>query len=266
MKTGGGDPPVRWVHAWPDGERPHFRIGRRGSDLVAEWPGFATLSTDRSGNRCEYQVDEETVNPSIAAKFYAGRVRGLLRHLQGELTCHGAAVTLGGTGVLFLGPSGAGKSSLVAALCAHHAAEFVADDATAILLDPPRIARLETHHWLVPDSPAERERCWKLPAAPLRLAERPSPLGGVVILEFDQRSTAARLEPLRGRTVFETLNSSAIRFIVDEPVVALHDFHQIATLAREVPVFRLIRPRGRVLQDAALVVQQVRGWRPGSAG
>jgi hypothetical protein len=252
---------VRWVRSWPHEERPRFRVGRSGSDLVADWPGVATLITDRSGARCDYRVVERALPPDLAAKLYAGQVRGLLRHLDGELTFHASAVALDQVGVLFIGGSGAGKSSLAAALCTRHGAEFFSDDAAGVLLDPPRLQRLETDHWLLPEaatalglgSPLGRD---KRPWAPTRMAQHPARLAAIVLLGFTEWGRGARrLEPLRGTAVFQALNAAAFRFIVDEPAVARRDLDQIAALAAQVPSFRLDRspsPAG-LLQDSTLI-------------
>jgi hypothetical protein len=256
---------IRWVRAWPDPERPRFRVGRLGADLIADWPGVATLAANRAGTRCDYRLVGDALAPAVAAKFHAGQVRGLLRHLQGELTLHAAAVALDGAGVLLVGDSGAGKSSLAAALCSHHGADFIADDIAGIVLGPPRVVRLETHHWLLPQSRAvlglgTAEAAAKEPSTPARLAVEPARLVAIVLLDFDDRASAAALTPRTGRAVFAALNGAAIRFVVDEPGVALHDFDQIASLAAEVPSFRLSRPRsaGGLLGDAALVRQRLR--------
>jgi hypothetical protein len=187
----------------------------------------------------------------IVDKFQRGQVRALLRHLQGELTFHGAAAALEGRCVALLGASEAGKSSTAAALGKYRSAQFLTDDITPIVDREGSlfVVPYETHHWLTSDSIGSlgmgsgRDDSQKRPLPPTLRAVEPAELALVVQLEFDSQVEGPRLRALTGRAVFEALNHSAIRFIVDDQAVALHDFKRISELARQVPVFELRRPR-----------------------
>jgi hypothetical protein len=255
---------VRWVRAWPDDEHPEFRVGRLGSDLVAEWPGFARLRTNRSGSSVDCWIAEQTVPPAVIEKFRKGAVRGLLRHLTGDLTLHGAAVALDERAVVLLGRSGTGKSSTAAALCAGASSLFLADDMAAVTIEDNRITitPMETFHWLtveaaraleisVPDSDR------KQPVLPVRAAGQPVPLAVLVVLEFDEEASGSRVRQLKGQAVFEALTHAAVRFVLDEGPVALHDLNQVWAVATQVPVFEL--RRSCAIDGLARDVEKIRG-------
>jgi hypothetical protein len=243
---------VRWVRAWPDDDRPEFRIGRIGSDLVAEWPGFASLRTNRSGTQSEHRFIDPSIDPTLAAKFQRGQVAALLRHLRGGLSLHAAAAAKEGEGVVLLGSSQVGKSSTIAGLCRHRGAEFLADDIAAFVTHAGtfRVLPVETHHWLASDSiqtlglDGASDDWDKNPIAPTVVAAAPARVAAIIKLEVDDSVTGPRLSPMRGRTVFEALSRSAIRFVVDEMPTALHDFETMAELAAQAPVYELRRPTG----------------------
>jgi hypothetical protein len=242
---------ITWVRAWPDESRPEFRIGRLGEDVVAEWVGFATLRSDRTGTRCEFRLAEGVTDPMIADKFHRGQVQGLLRHLRGGLTIHGSAASLRDATIVLIGGSGVGKSSLIAQLCHKYSAKFVGDDTTVIEMGPAEVRafRLDEHHWLDAESSLAlgidvKEGRWKQPIAPAFPVSSSAELAAVVNLRFDDSLPGPQLERLHGESVFRTLTMAALRFVVDEERVMLHDFEQIAELASRVPTFDLSRPRG----------------------
>jgi len=234
--------PIRWIQAWPNASNPEFRVGRVGKDLIAEWVGLATLRSDRTGTHSEFRLARD--------KFHRGQVRALLRHLHGGLTMHASAAAIDDVAIGFLGPSGSGKSSTVAMLCQRHGAAFVSDDTTAIDItrEGATAVPLETHSWL----PAESLRAlglpmlagrWKAAVSPARLAQGPVALAAVIKLEFDGGIDKPELTHLGGQTAFQALTTSAIRFVLDEQDVTLHDFRQISELATRIPVYELRRPR-----------------------
>jgi len=242
---------VQWVRAWPDDERPEFRIGRSGDDLIAEWVGFATLRSNRSGTRAEYRVDDPCASPEIVEKVGRGQVRALLGHLQGKLSFHGAAAAIDGNAFLILGGSGAGKSSTAAALCALGLADFVADDTAPVEIRDGSawIDRVEADHWL-PDDTARAlghgpsGSRFKQRLAPPSSTQKATRLITIVKLEFDDDLSHPSVRQLAGQEVFHALTTSMLRFVLDEAAVALRDFEQLTSLATIVPVFELKRPRG----------------------
>jgi hypothetical protein len=252
MLMSGWEDQVQWVHAWPNSEQPEFRVGRIGQDLVAEWPGFASLRSDRAGTRSEHRFNDPSVDPMIAAKFQRGQVAALLRHLRGELSLHAAAAEIAGRSVVLLGESNAGKSSTIAGLSKYRAARFLADDIAALIVDDGifQVRPTETHHWLAPDSidtlgletPSQD---WdKHPIMPVMTAAHPAEIAVIVKLGVDAGAPAPQLSRLHGGAVFELLSSSAIRFVLDEERTALRDFQTMAELAAQAPVFELRRPPG----------------------
>jgi hypothetical protein len=226
-------------------------VGRIGQDLVAEWPGFASVRANRSGTRIDYRLLDASIDPWVADKFERGHVRALLRHLEGELTFHGSAAALDGRAVVFLGDSEAGKSSTTAALCKYRSAMFLADDVVPIMAggDAFSVVPMETHHWLSPEAIASLGLdgspigSRKIPVLPTLASTAPVELALIVRLTFDGELKRPQARRLTGGAVFEVLSTSAVRFVVDERETALHDFQQMAELAAHVPIFDLSRPR-----------------------
>jgi hypothetical protein len=266
------DDQVRWVRAWPDGDTPQFRVGRIGQELVAEWPGFASLRANRSGTRTEYRLLDTSIDPWVAEKFERGQVRALLRHLGGELTFHGSAAALDGRAVILLGDSEAGKSSTTAALCKYRSANFLADDVVPVASDGDAfsVVPMETHHWLSPDAIASLDMtgshvgATKIPVLPTLASAEPVELALIVRLTFDGGLKRPQARRLTGGSVFEVLSTSAVRFVVDEREAALHDFQQMSELAAHVPIFDLSRPRAiEFLEPSAHLIGDLLDQRQG---
>jgi hypothetical protein len=238
-----------WLQTWdkPGGAR--FRIGRHGTDLVADWEGLATLRVSRVRH-------ELTIAPNVsvadADKLRNGPARALLRHLQGGVTLHGSSVEIGGSAIAFLGPSGSGKSTAAAHACAHLGARLLADDLVAIDVGDGAayVSSSEAAHWLLPDSRSALGFLLGDTEAKVPVAARPerrqsgvsAPLKALITLEFDDEAEPST-EPIVGTDAFEALNAGYVRFAIDDPVIALGDLDQIARLSAQVPVFRLVRPR-----------------------
>jgi hypothetical protein len=264
---------VKWIHSWPDGAEPRFRVGRVGADLIAEWVGFAQLRVDRDGNRSELTFQQSDVHPAAVAKLEKGHVQGLLRHLQGRLTVHGSGVVLGGHAILLTGNSGSGKSSMGAALCLRHGAQFVADDMAAIEMELKgfSLGRLEDSHWLLDDAAqalgleAGNHVDEKQSLAAGRLARGPAPLRLIVQLAFDDALDHPEVRRVEGHEAFELISRSAVRFVLDEPSTTLRDFEQVASLAASVPIFVLSRPAGieNLNRDIATILELLRAQRVG---
>lgn len=238
---------VRWIREWTVKGRLAYRVGRSGDELVAEWPGFAVLLTDRMGEHARF-ITAPDADPEIVSKFCRGLVNALLRHARGELTLHASAVERDGRALLCVGDSGAGKSSLAFAACRLDGVNLVSDDTAALLLRNG-IAEIEPTEdvcWLSGEALALTSASHVARKAPVATARRATSLSrvcAVVSLVFDDARSVPRLRKVLGTEAFALLARSMFRLICDDPEVDLRDFGQLSALAAAVDVFELRRPR-----------------------
>lgn len=226
----------------------NFRIGRAGSDLVAEWAGHCTLRANRSGTSFDLTPAPDA-NPELIAKLHKGLARALVRHLQGKLTLHASAVSIRGRLVACFGESETGKSTTVAHLAQRPGVVFFADDTAAIefCAKAVEVVPSETMSWLLPAAHAalgfgETTRKTAVPHA--QVATQSEPLVALFHLAFDDRLPGPRVRRLHGQEALSRLLRAAVRFIIDEPAAQLQEFEQLQAVIRAVPVFELARPRG----------------------
>ncbi len=262
---------VRWLAEHADNGDVSFRVGCDGDDVIAEWLGLARLVARRDGSASRLEI-EAGADPRAVAKIERGSVRLLLRHLNGELALHGAAVALGSRAVVLLGRSGDGKSTLAAWLCMRRGAELLADDAIAIEeigdnREPalggqfvPRWAVLpaERDHWLDEaaraavglDAPGHAVTVpGKAPVAAARSGSGATALHGFVALVFSD-VPAPRWTRLRDVDAIAMLVPQAVRFVLDDPAAQRRELDRLAMLVETVPVYRLERSRDLAQLDA----------------
>jgi hypothetical protein len=242
-----GNEYVRWLHQWPDGAPPAFRLGRAGDELVAEWVGVGTLRASLDGTCSRFSSSPRAAAPHIEERLRE-HVAALLRHLQGGITFHASSVARGDTALAFLGESGAGKSTLAAKLCADERMELLADDTTALSLDGGviRVVPTERHHWLRADiaramglDPGEHA---KVPREASRAAVAPVRLRAVVALTFGEgEGGGPALRRVRGADAFALLSRALFRFALDVPDALVRELDALSWVAREVPLFELRR-------------------------
>lgn len=239
---------TRWLAEYGDDGNVAFRIGRDGETFVAEWIGLATLVARRDGGA--ELIAAPGADPQDFEKIRRGGSRLLLRHLEGKLAMHGAAVEIDGRAVILLGRSGQGKSTLAAHACAHASATLLADDAVALDREPTGwlVAPLEENHWL--DEGARRAldlplvEGGKAPVRAPRVATRPVPLVAFVDLVFADIATP-RLARVEGTiAALAALVPQVVRFVLDEPDAQRHELEVLSDLVATIPVLCLARPRG----------------------
>jgi hypothetical protein len=241
---------MKWLARYETEGRDAFRIGRDGAELVAEWPGVMTLRAQRDGSRHSYEPAPDADAHAIA-KIRRGTGRALLRHLVGDLSLHGGAAAIEGTGIVLLGRSGQGKSTLTAALCAQAGAELYADDIVVVEHVDDRwwIGPAESEHWL--DGPARRalglpadgpDATEKSPVPATRFGDAMATLTLLVDLVFgDVR--APELTPLSELEAVAQLVPQVARFVLDEPEVHRRELDVLGRIVHRVPMVRLTRPR-----------------------
>ncbi len=208
------------------------------------------------------EVDPDpSAAPEDVLLYLTGAMLGVILHLRGAFPLHASCVTLasGGGGIAFAGPSGAGKSTLVSAFL-NRGGELVTDDVAVLF----QSGAGQTHAW-----PGARRvklddgslSVLKHPKAEERGLERaggnrgkfhvavegplpqPTPVAKVYILHEEEGPV--RTENLSG--------VDAVAALVEQTYLLAYAsglgrgsqcFRLAAEVARNVPVVRLIRPRG----------------------
>lgn len=252
-----------WLAEHTETLRPTFRIGRSGSELVAEWMGTVRLVVKRDGSNPRFFEEPGAYGPNIE-KIRRGSARVLLRHLEGKFSLHGACVGDAGRAVVLLGRSGQGKSTIAAWLCERGLSLF-ADDAIALerSMDGYDVEPFETNHWLEPSAiealgwrvPGD----WKAPVECKRAGKSNARIIGIVELVYVDELRSPRLVRIeRTLDAMTTIVPQVVRFVLDEPEVQRRELETLAWLFDTTPFYRLERPRGFAhLAAAASLLQDL---------
>lgn len=263
---------VRWIHEERTDDAVTFRAGKRGSEMVADWPGFARLTCARDGTATHFAPAAGASRRKIG-KLRRGQVRALLRDLSGGLALHASAVAIDGRGVLFLGSDGAGKSTAAAELCLRFGAQMFADDAASLEVGAAGVFVLpgEAEHWLTREScavlgiPSRRGGATGDDKRNVRasiVSLEPCPLSLVVALRFDPSITAGALRPLRGSEAARWLLDAAVRFDVEDAAARRRELEQLTAVYRHAPIFELVRGTGAPGDVATFVLGELAGRKP----
>jgi hypothetical protein len=228
------------------------RIGRKGADLIAEFPQIGTLTASRDGLQVRFE-QSAGAPPSAVQKCRETVVDALVRHLQGKITLHGAAVATSDRAIAVIGPSGSGKSTIAATLCTGSNVQLVADDTVALELPetndcsgPVEVVATQARVWLLPDACLALgfgPQSQKVPVSFETHAFARLSLDAVVALVFDETARRPTLRRLRGQEAFAELAGSVIRFLIDEPEAQQREFDQLRLLMEKCQVFELRRAR-----------------------
>jgi hypothetical protein len=254
---------VRWIHEVKVDGALAFRAGKRGAELIAQWPGRGTLTCGRDGSAATFAAASGASGRAVG-KLQRAQVRGLLRDLEGQLAVHASAVAVEGRAVLFLGSDGAGKSTAAAEMCLLHGAEMFADDAALLDVGPGGVTLVpsEDDHWLTSDScralgvdtgqgeSVHGKRDLRAPS----VAREPQPLALVVILRFDPSVTVASVQPLRGSDAARWLLEAVIRFDVEDGAARRRELEQLTAVYESAPFLDLVRPMRTPVGVAGFVI------------
>jgi len=233
--------------------------------IVMRPPGVGKF-TLRSGNAIFFQPDSTGNDFSLLELFLTGSLLSLLLYQRGLLVLHGSVVRIHNRVIAFLGHSGSGKSSAAAA-CYRQGHPLFADDITALDLScgtplvQPGFPRLKVH---AETAEALRLSIQSLPpvhpdlhdefALPLgeQFCTEEEPLSTVYLLEDGKQVEIEKLTPVRA--LVELLQHA-------QPTRHGHNggakqFEQLSMLVRQVPIFRLRRPRNlKLLQQLPQVIE-----------
>ena len=256
---------VIWLSEQRVGSSLVARIGRRGNDLLAEFPGTGVLTVNLKSSRASFEPARGAHELALK-KINASLVAALLRHLRGGLTLHGSATSIGESAVAFVGPSGAGKSTMAAALCARPDTQLVADDTVAFELDDDPSSSVEVdvsptqaEAWLLPDALRflgfQGDGSEKIPVSLRNPTNTRLSLRAIVGLVFDARAHQPTMRSLRGHEAFQLLSSSVIRFVIDDPAAQAREFEQLRRVAQCCKIWELRRPRS--LRDLETSIELV---------
>lgn len=239
--------PVSWVADARAGDRLHMRVGRAGTDHVAEWPGLMVLVVPPEGE--PEARPAPGADPRTVARLQRGLGAALVRQARGGFSLHAAVVARGGHALALVGESGAGKSSAAAALCAFHGCELLCDDIAPLALDHDGVDVLAADgaHSLDARAAAvlglavtSRQADGKLSAA-ARGAHRPARLAAIVNLCVAERGPPS-LERMRGGQALACLVDGVVRLVVDDPELQKRELVLLDRLCSMVPVWELSRP------------------------
>lgn len=241
---------VVWIHDVREGGVLRYRMGRRGSALVAEWPRIATLTCSESGRHA--QLLPAPGCPRGALEKLRGVVKAMLGDLRGGIAIHASAVRLGGQGILLLGDAGAGKSTAATQLCREHRARLLADDAALLEVRAGvmRIVPTEHSHYLTPASaaalgvrlPRARLASGKARVRPEVVGQRPARVAAVVALRFDDKLRSALVRRLSGAHAALRLLSAMFRFDVEN---RRRELERVSSLYEQASFLEISRPRAQ---------------------
>jgi len=223
------------------------------------------------------------VDPDAGAKgedlrlYLTGAMLGTILHQRGAFPLHASCVALNGVGVALAGRSGSGKSTLVAAMV-NRGASFVTDDiavvvslgaeggfavwpgAARVKLDQIGLAALPSPFRNLEPAGGTRGK-FHVPMNSPTDWTSPVPLSRIYLLTYGEGP--ARVERLTGL--------DAISAVVDETYFLTYAramgltaqvFQLAATVARILPVMRLIRPRGLEHLPAVVDLLELDGRNP----
>lgn len=251
MSKGRAPPSVRWIHQVKVDGTLTYRAGKRGTGLIAQWPGLGTLTCGRAGEAASFAPVAGASERTIA-KLQRAQVRGLLRDLTGGLTVHASAVSVAGRAVLFIGPNGAGKSTAAAEMCLRHGAMMFADDAASLEVGPSGayVAPYEKDHCLTHDSCSslgilpgkDATSVHKYDLRATNVAIEPHPLALIVALRFDPSINSTVVTPLRGVDAARLLLEAVIRFDLEDGPARRRELDQLMTIYRGALFLEIVRP------------------------
>jgi hypothetical protein len=241
------------------------RFAPPGGGIGFYWPRIGALVV-REG--MEILVDPDPGADEAALRpLLLGPAMAVLLHQRGRLILHASAVRMPGGAVAFAGDSGGGKSTTAAALHAR-GLDLVTDD--LLVLDPDAAGGVVVYPGFpvlrlwpeaaaavtlgegagVPPGSGSAKLAW--PARPAATGA-PLPLARAYVL---RQGALTAVEKLPAQTaLLELLRHAYCASLVDDSRLPAH-FLQCARVVRQVPVYRLARPRSLAALTAVVALVQ----------
>lgn len=274
------DPPdVEPFHRWLSDDGSEWLLFHKyaNGDYLLRFPGFADFRVNRSGTKACAKAMEH-VHRDLIEHLYLNQVRPLMLAHQGNLVLHGSAVVQHGRAMAFVGASGDGKSTLATYL-ALQGSPLVSDDGLTVETNGDQAMVLPGHRSvrLWPDSLQEvlgndGERILPVPySSKARIANdqrivhtsEPSPLQALMLLDGHEEDGPVALHLLSPTDALMSLLAHAFLLDHRQPAQIERQFEQMATLVKQVPVYRMYYPRryDRLAQvrNALLELQTAKG-------
>ena len=242
------DGDLAWFEIWPtERDTPWVRACRSPGGYRVRYEGRADFLIDPAAR--SIVCDARECPDSMLRHFLLDQVLPLTFSLD-AVVLHASSVAVGGGFAAFIGPGGAGKSTLALALGrAGHA--IGSDD--GLLVEPGRLAtpsypslRVWEDSAALAGRPAMNEDV--APSAKRQYLEgytfttRSLPLAGVYILDRAP-ATSIRFEPVAQREATMALVEQSYRLALDNRKALAWQLDQLASLAQQVPAWRLSSPR-----------------------
>lgn len=237
---------------------PDRRVTVRPGTVVLEYPGVGTFRI--KGGR-EILVDADPgVDPTLRNFHLLGPTLAVALHQRGRLVLHASAVTIDGSGVLFVGETNAGKSTL-AARCVDAGHTLLTDDLAvvdrdsgeshlrsgfpSVKLDAETIAALDypadetiAHGESSEEGSSVDKACYPVGAC---FEGGPVPIERIFVLtDGDSISLESMASP---QAVAALYRHAFLRELSDRTGESENLFDRCAELAEQHPVKRLSRPR-----------------------
>lgn len=232
-----------------------YSIGRERDRTVLRYPG-----------RCEFVGDGElravivhvqpSADPGVVPVLAAGALLAVHLKLRGRLVLHASSVRVGAAALAFVGASGMGKSTLATLLCtAGH--QLVSDDVLRVDLGRDRVPRVYAGSTETRLRAAARELAAGKPEGSVRptadgrLAVRSPvhtgatlPLAACVVPLPSREDAEIAVRRISGAQALMRLSQFPRVVGWLEPSAQRRDFHQLADLVGQVPVYEARIPWG----------------------
>ncbi|MDD5711443.1 MAG: hypothetical protein PHY31_01650 [Smithellaceae bacterium] len=262
LEAGNGIPDVRILSGETPREIRGSVVKREGYQLA---PGRFLFCVSKVGRYYVTDGERIVVEPSAGADaaeirlFLLGTAFGVLLLQRGILPMHGSALVLNAQGIILTGSAGAGKSTLLAAL-KRNGAPFLADDVSAVSIDEERVP------WIQPAYP--QQKLWRdsamnigvdISGCPSILARidkfsvsieegfcrTPVRLTAVCELRAEYRPEAVMMQLTGPDKIAVLLRHTYRQSLVAGLGLKGEHFESCATIARQIGVYRLLRPSGK---------------------